>query len=254
MLKNRHCFKIAREAVIPYIKFIPYALLLGVAILFISRYICIERNRAVPNLSEDTVLSHIKNLDRMFQITYNGDITAEEIRSSIENQCKNGYYRYIWSDLFIQAETKQGQTIATICVQYIMTKEQQDYVDTKIKEIARKYIYESMDVTEKIKRISAYIQNNVSFSLEENKNNPYFLIAEGRAACLGYAMFFERMLNESGIESEIIAGTYRETAHAWNKVVVDDEPLFIDASAGDECILVTKDYLMDRGYSSYAEW
>jgi transglutaminase/protease-like cytokinesis protein 3 len=197
------------------------------------------------------VLSHIKNIDKIFEVTYKGasEITAAEVRNEVEKACSdNNYYRYIWSDMLIQIGSKQNDAEVTLCVQYIITKEQQSFVDTKLAQIISQQVNNDMSDLEKINTIVSYIHKNSSFTLENEKNNPYSLVFEGRSACLGYAMFLDLALNNVGVESKIISGTYDNVPHAWNQVNVDGDMFYIDSSTGGELQLLSKGQLIEKGY------
>lgn len=199
--------------------------------------------------SGDFVLEHIKNMEKQFTISCDDpNATAEDVKQAIIKACENeNYYRWLWSGILIQMDINSRHE-TMICVDYIMTKKQQEYVDYNVPIIVNDLVKPGMSDEEIVKTLASYIHDNVTFSLSKETNTPYHALTVKKSACLGCAMLLDRMLKTAGISSHIVDGEYNGSNHAWNVANINGEKYFVDSTAQEEFHLSSQKFFLDNGY------
>jgi len=90
----------------------------------------------------------------------------------------------------------------------------------------------------------------------------YGALVEGSTVCTGYAKAYKALCDYMGLECIMINGTQDEVGHAWNMVMLEGVPYYVDCTYGDTgggseyCLfsaeeLKERDYVIDREYSVY---
>ncbi len=71
---------------------------------------------------------------------------------------------------------------------------------------------------------------NINYDLSTTGvGNPTVLVAvDKKAVCYGFALMFQKVMSELGVESEVMTGKSLDTNHAWNKVKLDGKWYYID--------------------------
>lgn len=130
------------------------------------------------------------------------------------------------------------------------------YEDTavieKIDNIISEIIKDDMNDYEKELAIHDYLVKNYKYdydnyindTLPDQSYTPYGLLFKGTGVCQAYAETMKLFLNKVGIECEVVIGTSRGEAHAWNVVKLDDEYYMLDVTWDDP----TPD---EEGYANY---
>ncbi len=123
--------------------------------------------------------------------------------------------------------TENGETkytysaVVTYYVKYTSTAEMEAAVDRAANELLDELdLYEKSDY-EKINGIYDWICKNVSYDFEGTSNEiytAYAALVKRKAVCQGYALLFNRLAGELGVESRIITGRSMGQNHAWNIV------------------------------------
>ena len=118
-----------------------------------------------------------------------------------------------------------------------------DYkVDAKVvNEIIANNISDSMSEYEKVRAIHDYIVISTKYDEENLKNNTLpdidftakGVLEKHLGVCRGYAEAFKLLMDELGIECEIVTGYADSISHAWNVVKVDGEWYQIDCTYDD---------------------
>lgn len=96
----------------------------------------------------------------------------------------------------------------------------------------------------------------------DDGHNLYDALVKGRAVCEGYAKAFAYLCRKAGLECEMIVGLHPlidepDLAHAWNRVLIDGEWLYVDATFDDGRWISHKHCLVDKsvfdseGYDPY---
>lgn len=123
-----------------------------------------------------------------------------------------------------------------------------DEVNAKLRvyDVAEEITDSEMSDREKVKVVHDWIVNHTSY---DSRNNPEDTIPDesyemegvmlrGTAVCSGYARTFEYFMYVFGIEQDYISGVAVNSAgetgrHAWNRVLIDGNWLYIDCTWDD---------------------
>ena len=154
---------------------------------------------------------------------------------------------------------------ATFYSHFITTKEQEDYVTSRMNEIVHTpggalYNYLDSSDYDKAKAAFDYVINHVSYigTYEGYWHTAYSALYAGKATCQGYALLYMRLCRELGIPCKILADvTYNNgsftpgsvNAHAWNLVKVGSKWYHVDTNA--KVFLAPKVSGSDRLQSSF---
>ncbi len=90
----------------------------------------------------------------------------------------------------------------------------------------------------------------------------YGALVEGSTVCTGYAKAYKALCDYMGLECIMVNGTQDEVGHAWNMVMLDGTPYYVDCTYGDTgggsdyCLfsvdeLKDREYVIDEEYSIY---
>lgn len=90
----------------------------------------------------------------------------------------------------------------------------------------------------------------------------YGALVEGDTVCTGYAKAYKAICDYMGLECIMINGSQDDVGHAWNMVMLNGEPYYVDCTYGDTgggssyCLFSTeklkaRDYVIDGEYSVY---
>lgn len=124
-------------------------------------------------------------------------------------------------------------------------------------------ITSDMDELQKANAIYRYVINTVSYDYEAANNSSLKRdmpeasangVFEGRAICLGYSDGLYLLLELAGIHNEIVTGFSPSGGfHAWNRVHINGQTLYIDATWGDgknpsDFFCKTFDEFQHKGY------
>ncbi len=113
--------------------------------------------------------------------------------------------------------------------------------DKKIDSIVESIIKDGMNDNEKIKAIHDYLVLNVTYDQEafdqdmipEISHTAYGALIDEMAVCDGYASAFNLLLNEVGIESDMVFGEAKGEGHAWNYVQFEEGYYYVDVTWDD---------------------
>jgi transglutaminase/protease-like cytokinesis protein 3 len=129
-----------------------------------------------------------------------------------------------------QKTTLDGTSYYDIEIEYRESKSQKNYVTKTTKKLVKKI--KSKTKIEKINYIVDWMVQNLSYEIDSN--SAYLALTTGKANCLGYALLFQKMATEVGIESRIIRGHVGDVYHAWNVVKVDGKWYYLDVTYVDD--------------------
>lgn len=127
-----------------------------------------------------------------------------------------------------------------------------DEINTRINmyTMAGTIFTDGMSDREKIKAVHDWIINNTSYDqgLSDESYSFAGVIKNKKGVCQGYSETFEAFMDIAGIECEIVRGTATNSrgstgAHAWNKVKVDGNWLYIDVTWDDPVCSTGKNIL-----------
>ncbi len=104
------------------------------------------------------------------------------------------------------------------------------YVQQIISELG---INNSTTKEEAIYLFNQYICNNFTYDLTYTNNNDFIkFLNDKKGVCRHFAVLFESLCDSCGIECDYVSG-YNElssTGHAWNRVVLNGQTLYVDTT------------------------
>jgi uncharacterized protein YjdB len=106
-------------------------------------------------------------------------------------------------------------------VEYLLTLDQENWVDEKVDSILPNIIKDSMTQDQKEKTIHDYIVGNTAYDETLVRHSAYDALHDGTTVCQGYALLAYKMLNKAGVQTRIVVGMVDGSTvenHAWNLV------------------------------------
>lgn len=141
---------------------------------------------------------------------------------------------------YYNSGSKIVKAIYTYTFKYYTNKEQEDFVDNRLKnEIYPELNLSDTSLTDeqKICKIYTWIVNNISYDYDNlnddsnfTKYTAYGALHDSKAVCQGFAVLFYRMCMDNGIDCRIVTGTANGGPHAWNIVNVNEKYYYLDAT------------------------
>lgn len=116
------------------------------------------------------------------------------------------------------------------------TKVEDEYVAKESKEILKKLINSNMSDYDKLRAIYQYVTKTVKYDYSLYDRIPrvsysaYGALKYGLAVCNGYALLMDVMLEQAGVESQVVIGYVSGVPHAWNLVKIGGNYYHIDAT------------------------
>jgi transglutaminase-like putative cysteine protease len=184
---------------------------------------------------EQEIRSNINGHEQAFSIRYlnNTSVLKAGIKSIFdEAMSQDDYFHYTIKRYSYVYKGYEGDVTISFNMQYIETKEQTDYVDSRIDEILGEIITDGMKDYQKERAIHDYIVLNVKYDTTLTEHTAYAALAKGVTVCQGYSLLAYKMLNRAGIETRIIEGTAKEL-HLWNLVKLDGKWYHLDCTWDD---------------------
>lgn len=171
-----------------------------------------------------------------YTIQYTGDAT-------IKNNIKSLFSDIFSSDDYLHYSTKTyGVTIYGITgnlsikfnFSYWESKEQSDFVESKVTEVLNEIITPEMNDYQKERAIHDWIITNVAYDISLGQHSAYAaLVSPYKTVCQGYSLLAYKMLNEAGIETRIIEGKAGGQNHSWVLVNLDGVYYHLDPTWND---------------------
>ncbi|MBU3159704.1 transglutaminase-like domain-containing protein [Clostridium frigoris] len=126
----------------------------------------------------------------------------------------------------------------TYTFEYLETKEQENQVKAKVKEMLGQIITSDMTEGQRVKAINSYICKKLTYDTSLTNFSAYEgLLGSGKTVCQGYALLAYRMLEDAGLQARIITGTayngVDSESHAWNMVMVGGSWYHLDTTWND---------------------
>lgn len=205
---------------------------------------------------ENSIYKHLKNRDSNFSFIYKGSRKEfeENIRDSIKNAySKDDYIERSWIQIKPMAVITKNGIETTLNVTYLISSEQEKYVDSQLKSIVKSVINRKMTDLEKVKAINDYIIRKYEYDTSLKSISVYSSLTTSLATCQGYSMTAYKMLNYAGIENRIIVGRINNIPHSWNCVKIDGNWYQLDITNNDSIeknkyFLVGDNLLIDSNY------
>lgn len=189
---------------------------------------------------ENIIKSNMYNRVTSFSVDYMGD--TSDLKSSITDivddiLSQDDYLKYSYTGYGFSYNGYEDDVTINFSFEYLTTKSEEDFVDSKVSSILEQIINSSMSDDQKEKCIHDYIVKNVQYDTSYERYSAYDALSEGKTVCQGYALLAYKMLTDAGIESRIISGKanngYETESHAWNLVRLNGNWYHLDCTWDD---------------------
>ncbi len=199
---------------------------------------------------EDHIRIAIKNLEDEVNFTYKGD--SSDILESVGETIKkvideNGEYTVLVNNYETEATSYSYKSKVKISFKYNLTKEEYSKVKDRVNLIISEITNSTMGDFEREKAINDWIVTNVEYDKTNEKTNSYTALFEGKTVCSGYAHLVKLMLDNVGIQNELVTGGN----HAWNMVCVDGEWYHLDTTWNDPSYINISDKIHEVSYEYF---
>ena len=192
-------------------------------------------------------------LDRdVYEKTYGGDadffdLIDEEafdfyedrpgMKSGEGDYLGEGLSRYESSTRTVYYYEDSYAAIALSNVEYLTTKEQEDWMDEQIDKMVNRpggrfYSDRNKNDYDKIKAVYEYVADLITWVDGTGKSlyhTAYSGLHDGKGTCQSYALLFYRLMREMGISTRVLMGT-DAGAHTYNLVELGGKYYYIDCS------------------------
>lgn len=126
--------------------------------------------------------------------------------------------------------------VATLYTSFYTTPEEEKFLDSLYAQLHEQV--QHMSDYEKIKFMHDYICESITYDDETlnnhaNKRSAYDGLISGKTVCCGYALAFQRFMEQEQIPCYIICGTSPEGPHAWNVVNLNGQWYHLDTTWDD---------------------
>lgn len=205
---------------------------------------------------EYNIYKHLENRDANFTFLYTG--TRKEFEQNIRQWIRNAYSKddYLersWLEIKPKARVTESGIETTMDVTYLTTKEQEEYIESTLKDITKHLVDSEMSDLEKVIDINDYIINRYDYDYKQKSISVYSALTTSLTVCQGYSMTAYKMFSYLGIENRIIVGKINDTPHSWNVVKIQDKWYHLDITNNDSIeknkyLLLGDDTLIANGY------
>lgn len=156
-------------------------------------------------------------VDKPYYNNMHKDIFNQAIADSAGGSSSEGDYLYahFYGYLCNISYTSSYSTI-TYSMSYLSTYNEEQQVNTKVKNILNMLNVYNCDEYTKIKAVHDYEVKNIKYDYTFIKHSAYNAIVENKVVCQGFASLTYKMLKELGIKVRYITGTGNGGGHAWN--------------------------------------
>lgn len=181
------------------------------------------------------IKNNLINREQAFSMRYINDtgFLKEGLKGIFDELVNQDDYLHYTIDKYSYVyEGFKGNVTISFQVQYAETKEQSDYVTSRVDEILSRIITDGMDDYQKEKAIHDYIVLNVEYDTSYTENSAYAALTKGKTVCQGYSLLAYKMLNRAGIETRIVEGDAKGL-HLWNLIRLDGEWYHLDCTWDD---------------------
>ena len=205
----------------------------------------IANEQTLTNLVDlqNVIQLDLTNRETNFTLYYTGNTTqmADKLQTVFEQASQsNDYLKTSLTSWEYKVSGTTNKAALKFTVGYLTTKAQEDYIDAKVKTLVPTLISSEMSDVAKEKAIHDWLIKNVAYDSTLNQRTAYTALTTGKTVCTGYAMLMEKMLNQAGIKSYIIAGNLSDPSskipnteqenHVWNLVQINNQWYHVDVT------------------------
>jgi transglutaminase-like putative cysteine protease len=189
------------------------------------------------------IYQHLTNREPYFEITFMGPGRIDKTKSFVEQAFREIYNndKYLLHSIkayVVGGAVYKDRIIIGFKMEYHTTKEQEAFVDSRVKQIVKAIIKPGMNDHEKVKAIHDYIVSHVEYDNSLKEFSAYAALTKGKTVCNGYALLANKMLKEAQIDNRIVSGyavntTGKPEPHAWNLVKIEGKWYHVDCTWDD---------------------
>lgn len=205
----------------------------------------VANEQTVTNLVDlqKVIQVDLTNRETNFTLYYTGDTTqmVDNLKTVFEQASQtNDYLKTSLTNWEYKVAGTTKKATLEFTVGYLTTKAQEDYIDERVKALVPTLISSDMSDVAKEKAIHDWLIKHVAYDYTLNQRTAYTALTTGKTVCTGYAMLMEKMLNQVGIKSYIIAGYLSDTVssipktekenHVWNLVQINNKWYHVDVT------------------------
>ncbi|MBQ7942961.1 MAG: hypothetical protein IJ326_02740 [Lachnospiraceae bacterium] len=143
----------------------------------------------------------------------------------------------------------------TITYDYLSSVEEEVYTEAAVAMLIP--YFNTGSTYDKVLQVHDYICGDVNYSYETAQGvagfdfrSAYDALDSKVTVCSGYALLFQKFMDQMGIPCYVAAGKVNGVEHAWNLVNIDGQWYHIDCTNDDKSSGIVRDFFL-RG-SSYA--
>lgn len=198
------------------------------------------------SLESVTYVSSLEQLESMlyeamterrprFEAVYTGGTSnmLDDMRGAFENvTASDDYLGFSYTSTRYGYSGYTGNYSIYYDLTYLTSKEQEDFVDSRVDDILSEIVSPGMSSFEKELAIHDYIVKNVEYDTSLEEHSAYAALAYGKTVCQGYSLLAYKMLEEAGVQARIVAGE-ESMNHAWNMANIDGEWYHCDLTWDD---------------------
>ncbi len=173
----------------------------------------------------------------------NSDLTEKVSKVLTSYFYDNPECYFVSNEYMISTRDLKLFKYSTLKLKYLVTSDSQlalknTNLKIAVNKILNESVQEGMTDFEKELAIHDALVDHVTYYEYENindipaiKHTAYAALVEKEAVCDGYSKAFKMLLEEVGIESQIICGKADNISHAWNIVKIEDEYYHVDVTS-----------------------
>ena len=182
------------------------------------------------------------NIDSEYEPSFyaEGNLSEYQITQAVEAY-KNDHPEVFWLKSYYEYENYDYET--GIWLTYTMSGDKlvtaKKEFNTAVDTISQSVPYGTE--CEREEYIHNYIINNCDYDeeaaenddVQDNENDAYGALVDGKAVCEGYARAFQLLCNKANIDSVLLSGIADSDNHAWNGVKIGGDWYQIDVTWDD---------------------
>lgn len=210
------------------------------AIITIAIIVLSVNNKALANADLDRNVDFaVNNLEQNVNFTVESDrvLTREDVKNSIVNNYSTNLNTLVNLKEYTYDVKPAGGNNYTVEInfEYNITKEDAKKVDEFVSNWVVENTSGPMNDYAKINKVYDFYHNFFTydegaeiFTNGVSKHSPVALLQNGKGVCSAYTILFDEMMEEMGIGSEMVVGTYNGGSHSWNMVELNGKWYHID--------------------------
>lgn len=207
-----------------------------VSVSFFNPYTGQQENHRCTTMSdvEKTIRRILDNAVEEYIPKGENNWNATFLFNEVENYISYGGFIQLMKYNEFQEDGGNGNSKRT-SIYYLNTFEERIYVDQFVKQKALE-LNIGTDY-EKIKNVHDFIINHTQYYYQYEDDwtyaTDYTALVNQLTVCQGYAMLFQKFMEEMGIESYIVSSKAGGDNHAWNIVKLDGQYYQVDCTWDD---------------------